>query len=202
MEKESPNSAGRTYISPKHTCPEPELVAGLRARDYRYQTYLFEHYKDALFGDLLFRFAVLENDVESVMVESFMKVYEKIDSYSEERGKLFTWIVNISRNTAIDQVRTINSKSVKRTSLGIDEKYEQIGDGCQQADPNLNEFAKWVIKRCNDVEKQILQLYYYEGLHHPEIAKALDIPLGTVKTKLRNIMIRIRRKIEEEKIDI
>ncbi|HEY0272718.1 MAG TPA: sigma-70 family RNA polymerase sigma factor, partial [Chitinophaga sp.] len=101
------------------TYTEAELVRGLKARDEKVFGYLYDHYSPALFGVAL---KVLgdENAAADVLQEVFLKIWRSIDRYDEDKGRLFTWMLNITRNTAIDSLR---SKAHK-----LEQKVQDIGD--------------------------------------------------------------------------
>ncbi|RYY92832.1 MAG: sigma-70 family RNA polymerase sigma factor, partial [Chitinophagaceae bacterium] len=92
-------------MSPKTTYQEGELVSLLRSKDNAAFSYLYDHYAGALQG--IVRQIVSDEELsQDVLQEVFVSVWRKIDSYDAEKGRLFTWMLNIARNAAIDKVRS------------------------------------------------------------------------------------------------
>lgn len=102
-----------------NTYTEQELVQGLRNHDQTIFGYLYDHYSPALYGVVL---KVLndETTASDVLQEVFLKIWRGIDKYDTEKGRLFTWMLNIARNTAIDALR---SKAHK-----LDQKIQELGN--------------------------------------------------------------------------
>ena len=94
---------------------EDELVKALKRRDKKALEYLYDHYSETLYGVI---FQVLQNDklAEDVLQESFVKIWKNIEHYQKEKGRLFTWLLRIARNSAIDKLRSKHQK-VNRLSL-------------------------------------------------------------------------------------
>ena len=91
-------------MSAKVTYEEDELVAALRQKDNQAFSYLYEHYSGALYG--VIRQIVVDTELSNdVLQESFVNIWRKMDSYDESKGRLFTWMLNIARNAAIDKTR-------------------------------------------------------------------------------------------------
>ncbi|HEV7621603.1 MAG TPA: sigma-70 family RNA polymerase sigma factor, partial [Flavisolibacter sp.] len=92
-------------MNAKFTYEEHELVAALRQRDPQSFNYLYDHYSGALYGVIkqIINDAELSNDI---LQEAFINIWKRIDSYDEVKGRLFTWMLNIARNAAIDKTRS------------------------------------------------------------------------------------------------
>lgn len=181
-------------LRPSLTYTEAELVQGLKARDEKVFSYVYDHYSPALYGVAL---KVLNDETTAVDVlqEIFLKIWRGIERYDAEKGRLFTWMLNIARNTAID---TLRSRSHK---LGL--KMQEIGNGhhqqeqltVQQSFDHLG--LSKVLDQLNKEQRIIIDLAYYRGCTQEEIAKILDMPLGTVKTRMRNAIIQLRNILKQ-----
>lgn len=181
-------------MRPSLTYTEAELVQGLKARDEKVFSYVYDHYSPALYGVAL---KVLNDETTAVDVlqEIFLKIWRGIERYDAEKGRLFTWMLNIARNTAID---TLRSRSHK---LGL--KMQEIGNGhhqqeqltVQQSFDHLG--LSKVLDQLNKEQRIIIDLAYYRGCTQEEIAKILDMPLGTVKTRMRNAIIQLRNILKQ-----
>jgi RNA polymerase sigma-70 factor (ECF subfamily) len=173
-------------LSTKITYDEKELVAALRKKDDQAFSYLYENYSGALYGVIkqIVGDAELGNDV---MQETFVNIWRRIDSYDENKGRLFTWMLNIARNAAIDKTR----------SRGFQQSQRQIpldGDVVQASvRPGIDDYGlKKLILKLKDEQRLLIDLAYFQGYTHDQIATALHIPLGTVKTRIRSALTQLR----------
>jgi len=115
-----------------------------------------------------------------------------IDSYDPDKGKLFTWMFNIARNTAIDLARSKEWRNSKRNNRLTDD-YAQLPD--RSLPPSdLPELRK-IVYSLKDEYKTVIELSYFEGYTQKEIATMEQIPLGTVKTRLRAALLQLKKKI-------
>jgi len=174
-------------LSTKITYREPDLVISLRNKDNQAFGYLYDHYSGALYG--VIRQIVGELELSNdVLQETFVNIWRKIDSYDETKGRLFTWMLNIARNAAIDKTR---SKGFQQT-----QRQQPLEDGeVLQASvrPGIDDYGlKKVLLRLKDEHRQLIDLSYYQGFTHEQIAKALHMPLGTVKTRIRTALTQLR----------
>jgi RNA polymerase sigma factor (sigma-70 family) len=177
------------------TYTEVELVHGLKARDEKVFSYLYDHYSPALYGVAL-KVVNDENVASDILQEVFVKIWRSIERYDANKGRLFTWMLNIARNTAID---TLRSKAHK-----LEQKVQDISNGnylmeqqmaVHQSVDHLG--LSKVVEKLNKEQRIIIDLAYYKGCTQEEIAKVLDIPLGTVKTRMRNAIIQLRNILKQ-----
>lgn len=167
----------------------PDLVQGLINKDRKSFDILYHNYSSALYGVAL-RITRINEVAEDVLQESFVKVYKNIHKYDSSRGTLFTWMLNICRNSAIDKIRYGRKvKNVPFDSLDLDISTET------NPEIELANSELWtLLDKLDDEHKEVLKLSYYFGYSHKEISEILEIPFGTVKSKIR-IAIRELRKI-------
>lgn len=174
-------------MSTNVTYEEYELVAALRQKDNQGFSYLYDHYSGALYGVIhqIVGDTELSNDV---LQETFINIWRRIDSYDESKGRLFTWMLNIARNAAIDKTRSKGyQQSQRQVSLLEGEMAPAI------ARPGVDDFGlKKIILKLKDEHRLLIDLSYFQGFTHEQIAKALDIPLGTVKTRIRSALTQLR----------
>lgn len=177
------------------TYTEVELVQGLSARDEKVFTYLYDHYSPALYGVAL---KVLGEEAAAgdVLQEVFVKIWRNIDRYDPSKGRLFTWMLNITRNTAIDSLRSKNHK--------LDQKVTDVNSASLMYEPQLAVHLSVdhlglskVIERLQKDQRIIIDMAYFKGHTQEEIAKSLEIPLGTVKTRMRNAIIQLRTLLKQ-----
>ncbi len=175
-------------MSTKITYEEHELVAALRKKDNQSFNYLYDHYSAALYS--VIRQIVNDTELSSdILQETFINIWKRIDSYDETKGRLFTWMLNIARNAAIDKTRSKGfQQSQKQIPLGDNESVVQ-----PSVKPGIEDFGlKRIILKLKDEQRLLIDLSYFQGYTHEQIAKALDIPLGTVKTRIRSALSQLR----------
>jgi len=181
-----------TNLEPKIKYSEQELVALLNEQNNDAFNYLYDHYSGALFT--IINQIVPDKDTSSdVLQEVFVNVWRKIGTYDETKGRLFTWMLNIARNAAIDKVRSKGYKDNQRT--------QPIAEGENagmsiSSNPMVNDVGlKKVLTTLNEEYRKLIDLSYFQGFTHEEIAKMLGIPLGTVKTRIRTAISQLRTMI-------
>jgi RNA polymerase sigma-70 factor (ECF subfamily) len=174
-------------LSAKVTYEEYELVAALRQKENQAFSYLYDHYSGALYGIInqIVADAELSNDV---LQETYVNIWRRIDTYDAGRGRLFTWMLNIARNAAIDKTGSKGfQQSQRQISLADGEMIPAI------VRPGVDDLGlKKMILKLKDEQRLLIDLSYFQGFTHEQIAKALDIPLGTVKTRIRTALTQLR----------
>lgn len=175
---------------------EEELIALLKSKDETAFSYLYDHYAGALNG-VIFKILGDTELSEDVLQEAFVKIWNKISTYDSSKGRLFTWMLNITRNLTIDQTR---SKSFKKQSkiLNVENSVDtisNINDQSVAAKFDSLGLRKQLGLLKND-QKQIIDLAYFEGFTQDEISKKLSIPLGTVKTRMRTAILALRKVLK------
>nr|WP_225986379.1 sigma-70 family RNA polymerase sigma factor [Rufibacter sp. LB8] len=161
---------------------EEELVAQLRAQDQRAISLLYRNYSAALYGVIL-RVVKQEEVAEDVLQETFVKIWSAFASYDPQKGRLFTWMLNIARNLAIDKIRSKQYRVGAKTKPMEDAvTYNLVSpDGIKPDHIGIQEMTD----RLNPDQKIIIDLMYFNGFTQTEVAEELNIPLGTVKTRAR-----------------
>lgn len=129
---------------------------------------------------------------EEICQDVFMKAWNNAESYNASKGRFFTWILNIARNAAIDEIR---SKSHKNSKKNLSADYfvgilESMTDSEEGKEDIIG--LKKLLVNLKDKCIEIIELLYFKGLTQKEVSKELDIPLGTVKTRNRSCISQIR----------
>jgi RNA polymerase sigma factor (sigma-70 family) len=186
-----------TNLSPKRkiSLSEEELILALRNREKIAVEALYDMYSASLFG-VISRIISDEAVAEDILQETFVKIWHSFSGYSAEKGRLFTWMVNIARNLAIDKVR---SKDFKNQS-----KNHELENNVTFIDEQRNTVYKpellgirELVSTLKPEQKSILDLVYFKGFTHVEAAEELGVPLGTIKTRLRMAIIQLRKHFNE-----
>ena len=161
---------------------EEDLILRLQQQDEAALTILYDKYSAALYGVIL-RIVKKEEVAEDVMQECFVKIWYSFHQYNKEKGKLFTWILNIARNTAIDKIRSKEFR-VSSRETSIDESPVKHFSSSFQVIPDYIGI-KEIVAKLNPDQKKIIDMMYFDGYTQSEVAEELAIPLGTVKTRAR-----------------
>lgn len=177
-------------------CSEQELISALKRKERKALEYLYDNYSDALYGVI---FQIVQNEAlaEDVLQESFIKIWKKIENYDQSKGRLFTWLLCISRNTAKDLLRSKHQKVSKTTldaPLVIKEKIQT-----ESISTDLIGLGD-LLRQMKQEQRILVELIYFKGYSQSETAKHLDIPLGTVKTRTRRALAYLRSIVKQEKI--
>ena len=175
----------------KISLSEPELIKAILIKDEMGAEVMYDMYSAALYG-VIFRIIQHEEIAEDLLQDTFVKIWNSFESYDPAKGKLFTWMVNIARNLSIDKTRSKDFRNHSKT--------EDIENIVISIDKRLNTAInpetlglKDLVGKLRPEQKIILDLVYFRGYTHVEVAEELDIPLGTVKTRLRNAIINLRK---------
>ena len=176
---------------------EQEILALLKAGDTKAINLLHTHYSDTLYGVIL-RIVARPELAKEVLQDSLVKIWKHADKYQKNKGRLFTWMINIARNTAIDYMRSARAGRQARTD-NIDitvYKNEQLTTELRLEDSGLQK----VISSLDEKHRLLIDLVYFRAYTQSEIAKEFDIPLGTVKSRLRLAIMELRKKLSDEKL--
>ena len=132
-----------------------------------------------------------EDIAEELLQDVFLKIWDKIENYDAGKGKLFTWMLNIARNQAIDKTRSKEMNKGKKTD-DIDNLVNRI-DSKSYGELQVDAIGlKEVLDRLSKDQKFVVDHLYLKGYTQSELAEEFDIPLGTVKTRLRLAMVELR----------
>ena len=177
--------------------PEPAqesdvlLLKAIAARDEAALAQLYDRYDRILFG-LLMRILNNREEAEDVLQETFLQVWRKAADFDEDRGRPFTWLVTLARSRGIDRLRTLASRE-RVAEAGAREVSDQISDAATDAFKSEQRgLVSDALAKLPDEQKRPIMLAYFDGLTQSEIATRLGAPLGTVKTRMRTGMIRLR----------
>ena len=159
----------------------------LKQRDNSSYNYLYEHYSGALYSIIL-QIVQNESAAGDVLQEVFVNIWKKIESYDETKGRLFTWMLNIARNAAIDMVRSKTYRNSHRS-----ESLDSSADNLQSTQLEVDNIGlRKIVDKLKPEQRSLIELAYFKGYTHEEIAEIESIPLGTVKTRIRAALQQLR----------
>jgi RNA polymerase sigma-70 factor (ECF subfamily) len=177
-------------LSQKAIYSEQELVAALKSRDNQAYSYLYDHYSGSLYSIIL-QIIQQEELANDVLQEVFLNIWRKIESYDAAKGRLFTWMLNIARNASIDTLRSKSFQNSRKNQELADNVHNSIKSQVTQTNIDSIGLRKTLAK-LKPEHRVLVELAYYKGYTHEEIAEIESIPLGTVKTRIRNALLQLR----------
>ncbi len=170
-------------ISTRNKIPEEVLVASLKRNERSAFEYLYDHYSASLYG-LILRIVTVEEDAENIMQDVFVKIWKKMADYDPSKGRLYTWMVNIARNTAIDLLRKNKDVYHQDIDLAVP-KVDSMKN--YQTDIDTIDLQDLVAK-LKPERRELLELVYLQGYTQEDAAEHLQIPLGTAKSRIRTAL--------------
>lgn len=171
---------------------EEELVLLLRQHDASAFSYLYDNYSGALHGVILGVLPHAETALD-ILQDVFVKIWKQISVYDESKGRLFTWMLTIARNAAIDAIRSKDWKNQQRNSELTSNSI--VAAGASQVNTDTIGIRK-IVHGLKEEYKVLVELSYFEGHTQEDISKILGIPIGTVKTRLRKALSELRTQIK------
>ncbi|NER15686.1 sigma-70 family RNA polymerase sigma factor [Spongiivirga citrea] len=171
------------------------LIKKLKDQDSSAFEELYEMYSQSLYGVI---YTIVKDGVlaEELLQDTFLKIWNNANTYTSKKGRFFTWILNIARNTAIDAYRS-KSYNNKKQNLSADNFVDII---ISNEDLNRKTDAIGIEKFVHKLKKKcikLIDLLYFKGYTQKEAAEVIEIPVGTVKTRLRKCLSDLRELVKE-----
>jgi RNA polymerase sigma factor (sigma-70 family) len=170
---------------------EEDLVLGLKNRQQDTLRYLYDNYGPALHG-VIFHIVRSQEMAEDLLQETFVKIWHNIQSYDKNKGRLYTWMLNIARNLAIDKTRSAEYKQAEKTDNTLNAVYTRRLPSDEEIIPEHIDL-KEIVSRLRKEQRELIDLIYFYGHTQAEAAEKLKIPLGTVKTRVRQAIGELRK---------
>mgnify|MGYP003751015201 CR=1 FL=1 len=181
-----------TIIKTNYT--EDELVLLLRERNESGFHHLYDHYSGALYGVVL-RIVQSKEYTEEIIQDVFVKIWNSMHQYDASKGRFYTWMINIARNTAIDYLKSKSFQNeLKNQSLP-----DFVYDNAELSTTNHSDFIGFnkVLESLDRDKQELINLAYYQGYTQSEISEKLNMPLGTVKTKMRTALLKLKDLLKD-----
>jgi RNA polymerase sigma factor (sigma-70 family) len=169
---------------------EQELTALLKNKDQQAFAHLYDSYSGAIYSIIL-QIVADEELANDILQEVFINIWRKIEMYDAQKGRLFTWMLNIARNASIDMLRSRGYRN-SRKNQSIQDNVDITGPGTAEQMSVDSIGLKKVLEKLKPEQRVLIDLSYFKGYTHEEIAEQEKIPLGTVKTRIRNALIQLR----------
>ncbi len=172
------------------TYTEGELILLLKQKSRQGFDYLYKQYSGALYG-IVRKVIADEQTAQDVLQEVFVKIWNNIDKFDPAKGRLYTWMLNLARNASIDKLRSKGEIMKGKIHTGEDIVYNKENDLSTEQQTDAIGLRK-VVADLKPEYQSIVELAYFKGFTLDEISKSLDLPLGTVKTRMRKAMSLLR----------
>ena len=168
-----------------------ELLHAVARGDEAALARLYDAYRVILFG-LLVRILNSREEAEDILQDVFIQVWRQAKDFDEKRGRPFTWLVTLVRSRAIDRLRQLSARQRLATGAA-QEQTEKVSDALSDTIKlTQRETVRRALAELSEEQRHTLLLAYFEGLTQSEIAAKLNAPLGTIKTRMRSGMIKLR----------
>jgi len=171
------------------------LLAQIAGGDQAAFGALYDEVSPRVFG-LIRRLLVDHAQSEEVTQEVFLEIWQNASRYEPTKGGASTWILTMAHRRAIDRIRSSQSGRDRDVKIGIRDyvsDYDNVADTVETTIEH--ERVKEAMTQLTELQRQAVSLAYYGGYSHSEVAAMLSVPIGTVKTRLRDGMIRLRDEL-------
>ena len=175
------------------------LVQQLLRRDVRAFEKLYDRHSRIVYG-LVLRILQQASTAEEVVQDVFLQLWRNASQYQSSRGPFVPWLLTLARNRALDNLRLKSERQRRREDqteelpqIAQTPAYEQALDEKRRA-----EAVRSLMSSLSAPQKKAIEMAYFEGLSHSEIAEALHEPLGTVKSWIRNGLIRLKEGLQAQ----
>ncbi|WP_316797697.1 RNA polymerase sigma factor [Pedobacter frigidisoli] len=175
--------------------PEQNLIKGLVGRHAWAYKKLYQLYSTNLLG-ITVQIVGHQENAEDVLQESFSKIFRNIDRFDPKKATLFTWMLNVCRNTAIDHLRKSSTRNAHRT-FELEANLSEIETHLTHSISTDCIGLKSIIDTLPEKQRRIVSLVYFQGYSQVEAAEELHLPLGSLKTSLRSAVISLRKLFNE-----
>jgi RNA polymerase sigma-70 factor, ECF subfamily len=169
-----------------------DLEADLKSQDSIRFERLYKRFSDSLYGILL-SIVKDEDEAKDLLQEAFIKIWKNAHKYERSKGTVFTWMLNVARNQAIDFLRSKRAGQAKQSFSIDDDVYisERLPD--PSGDQPAGKEAAEQLAALPESYRMLMHMVYVEGYTHAEVADNTGIPLGTVKTRIRTAIQTLRK---------
>ncbi|MBS1685816.1 MAG: sigma-70 family RNA polymerase sigma factor [Bacteroidetes bacterium] len=175
----------------KQQITEQELITLVKSHSKEGFDLLYSSYAPAFYA-VIFRTVKESALAEDLLQEVFVKIWRNIDKYDPGKSKLFTWMIRIAKNAAIDHMRTAAHKNLQATQ----DKVEDLEEMLKHKDREVDYGLLSVIERMEPKYKEAISTVFYDNYSHAEAADVLGLPLGTLKSRIRTALVMLRASLQ------
>ena len=179
---------------------DAELISKIVKRDRNAFDLFYDRYAQITFN-LCIRILRDENETQDVMQEIFVQIWKDAERFDPSRASVRTWLFTIARSRSLDRYR---SRQIARKRIDDNAEEELLRVSSHEDLQNISAMQQYVgniLGQLSPEQRKVLELSYYEGLTQEEIAEQLSEPLGTVKSRIRAALMKLRSLFAGEKSD-
>jgi RNA polymerase sigma-70 factor (ECF subfamily) len=176
------------------------LVERLRRRDPQAMGDLYDRYGKIAFS-VIYRIVRNQSTAEDLLQETFLRVWNRVQAFDQEKGSLGPWVLTVARNRAIDYLRSLDGR-MSKNAFDIERMESPAVFSTLESDLlNMDRIKtlRGAFDKLNANQRMVIELAYFEGLSQSEMAERLKQPLGTVKTWVRSALKALRDELGEER---
>jgi RNA polymerase sigma-70 factor (ECF subfamily) len=188
----SSTCAARESLNPTDASPD-DLLAHVAGHDHDAFSGLYDRLSPLVFG-LALRTTRSRVIAEEVTQEVFVQVWDQADRFDRARGSARSWVATIAHRRAVDAVRRAQSSADRELSVPPDVPHHDVADAVVEDDERTR--VRESLTVLTDLQREVIELAYFGGLTYRQVAERLGAPLGTVKTRMRDGLARIRTTME------
>ena len=174
-----------------------ELLSAMSQGQIKALDILYDRYSRLVYS-IAYRILNSSEEAEDITQDVFLTLWRR-NSYDPARGSLSSFLTTLTRSRAIDRLRSKNARlrvvqrlqGIVRSDSGSPSPLEQASIG------ERSQVIRTALSQLSEAERQVLEIAYYEGLSQSEIAERLDIPLGTVKSRSRQGLLKLRQRLQD-----
>ena len=171
------------------------LLARIALGDQEAFSALYDEVSPRVLG-LIRRLVVDHSQSEEVAQEVFLEIWQTASRFDPAKGGAATWMLTMAHRRAVDRIRSSQSSRDRDTKIGIRDRAPEYDHVSESVEVKMeHERVSLAMQRLTELQRQAVSLAYYGGYSHSEVATMLKVPIGTVKTRLRDGMIRLRDEL-------
>jgi RNA polymerase sigma-70 factor (ECF subfamily) len=177
---------------------EPELVRRLKSREPQAMADLYDRYGRMLYA-LIYRMVRNEGAAEDLVQETFLRIWNRIQAFDQDKGALGPWVLTVARNRAIDYIRSVDGR-MAQSAFEIEKlEHPALFHDLESNILNMDrvKLLRGAFDKLTPNQRVVIELAYYEGLSQTEMAERMKQPLGTVKTWVRTALKALREQLGE-----
>lgn len=177
---------------------DSELVARLKRRDPEAMSTLYDRYGRVMYS-LILRVVRNESVAEDLVQETFLRVWNRVHGFDQDRGALGPWVLAVARNRAIDYLRSVQGRAIDTPIESERLENPALFTNLETSILNIDRVRRLrgAFEKLSPNQRTAIELAYYEGMSQTEIAEHLKQPLGTVKTWVRTALKVLRDELGE-----
>ena len=179
-------------MPPLISLDDDELIRMVVQRDRDAFITLYDRHSAKVFG-LTLRMLDEQMAAEEVTQDTFLKLWTRADTFSSQKGSLLAWLLTIARRTALDRIRLDNRRPEFSNPTDPEDVWRLSPDPDSQTDEARWRSLHFLLLELPEEQRRVIDLAYYHGMSQSQIAEFLAVPLGTIKTRLRLGMEKLRQ---------